>query len=142
MLAAPELVVAEIVELLHEIQVAPELQHWMLADRMMRGEESSKFEARHDVYSPERNLPCCPMPKGSRGEAIRWQGYVLAGGKAIVTRLTDLRQNAAMRAADAWQKAGIWRHGSVRSVPRVPAGGLKNPRGMTPVRSRNRRRCR
>jgi hypothetical protein len=32
---------------------------------------------------------------------------VLAGGKAIVTRLTDLRQNAAMRTADGWQKAGI-----------------------------------
>jgi len=36
-----------------------------------------------------------------------WQGYVLAGGKAIVTRLTDLKQNAAMRAADGWQKAGL-----------------------------------
>src|SRR6185312_11262896 len=51
-LAAPELVIAEIVELLHEIEVAAELQHRMLADRMMRGEEGSEFEARHDGVLP------------------------------------------------------------------------------------------
>src|SRR5215475_8374719 len=49
MLAAPEFVVAKLVELLHEIEVAAELQHRMLADRMMRGEEGSEFEARHGV---------------------------------------------------------------------------------------------
>src|SRR3954467_4326193 len=54
MLAAPELVVAERIELLHEVQVAPELQHRMFADRMMRGEEGSEFQARHD-FSPRRN---------------------------------------------------------------------------------------
>jgi hypothetical protein len=47
MLAAPELVIAELVELLDEGEIAAELQHWMLADRMMRGEEGSEFEARH-----------------------------------------------------------------------------------------------
>jgi hypothetical protein len=46
-LAAPEFVIAERVELLDEIEVAAELQHRMLADRVMRGEESSEFEARH-----------------------------------------------------------------------------------------------
>jgi hypothetical protein len=56
MLAAPELIIAEIVELLDEIQVAAELQHRMLADRVMRGEKGSEFEARHEVFSPERNL--------------------------------------------------------------------------------------
>src|SRR6267154_357969 len=48
MLAAPELVVTERVELLDQIEVAAELQHRMLADRMMRGEEGSEFQARHE----------------------------------------------------------------------------------------------
>src|SRR5215469_8210089 len=49
MLAAPELVIAEIVELLHEVEVASELQHRMLTKRVMRGEKGSEFETRHDV---------------------------------------------------------------------------------------------
>jgi hypothetical protein len=48
MLATPELVVTERVELLHQIEVAAELQHRMLADRMMRGEEGPEFQARHE----------------------------------------------------------------------------------------------
>ena len=51
MLAAPELVIAEFVELLHEIEVAAELQGRMLADRVMRGEEGSEFQAGHVVFS-------------------------------------------------------------------------------------------
>src|SRR4029078_6944928 len=47
MLAAPELIVAERIQLLDQIEIAAELQHRMLADRMMRGEEGSEFEARH-----------------------------------------------------------------------------------------------
>jgi hypothetical protein len=39
MLAAPELVVAERIELFNEIEVAAELQHRMLADRMMRPDD-------------------------------------------------------------------------------------------------------
>src|SRR5271166_5419432 len=50
-LAAPELVVAERIELFYEIEVAAELQHRMLADRMMRGEERSELEARHGLLS-------------------------------------------------------------------------------------------
>ena len=42
MLAAPELVVAELVEMLDQIEVAAELQQRVLADRMMRGEEGAK----------------------------------------------------------------------------------------------------
>jgi hypothetical protein len=52
-LAAPEFVVAEVVELLDEIEVAAELQHRMLADRVMRGEEGSELEARHRSFSPD-----------------------------------------------------------------------------------------
>src|ERR1700686_4956667 len=51
MLAAPEFVVAERVELLDQIEVPAELQHRMLADRVMRGEEGSEFEARHGFLS-------------------------------------------------------------------------------------------
>jgi len=46
-LAAPEFVIAERIELLDEVEVAAELQHRVLADRMMRGEKGSKFQARH-----------------------------------------------------------------------------------------------
>jgi hypothetical protein len=43
MLAAPELVVAKRIELLDQIEVAAELQHRMLADRMVRGEEGTEL---------------------------------------------------------------------------------------------------
>src|ERR1700755_130150 len=49
MLAAPEFVVAERIELLDQIEVAAELQHRVLADRMMRGEEGAEFQACHGV---------------------------------------------------------------------------------------------
>src|ERR1700733_10861043 len=49
MLAAPELVIAERVDLFDEIEIAAELQHRMLADRVMRGEEGSEFKARHGL---------------------------------------------------------------------------------------------
>src|SRR6202789_3018377 len=56
-LAAPEFVVAEFVEMLDQIQIAPELQHRMLADRVMRGEEGAKIQSRHDG-SPETVRGC------------------------------------------------------------------------------------
>ena len=51
MLAAPEFVVAERIELLDQVEIPAELQHRMLADRVMRGEEGSEFEARHGFLS-------------------------------------------------------------------------------------------
>jgi hypothetical protein len=56
MLAAPEFVIAELVQLLDEIEVTAELQRGMLADRMMRGQKGSEFNACHDDFSPGRNL--------------------------------------------------------------------------------------
>src|SRR5689334_22323760 len=58
MLAAPEFVIAERVKLFDQIEVAAELQHRVLADRMMRGEEGTEFEAsrfekRHGHVSPK-----------------------------------------------------------------------------------------
>jgi hypothetical protein len=41
-LATPEFVEPEPIEVLHEIKIAPKLQHRMLADRMMRGEKGAK----------------------------------------------------------------------------------------------------
>jgi hypothetical protein len=46
MLAAPEFVIAKRIELLDEVEIAAELQHRMLADRMMRGQEGAEFQAR------------------------------------------------------------------------------------------------
>jgi hypothetical protein len=42
-LAAPELVVAQRVEVLDEAEIPPELQHRMLADRMVRSKEGAKI---------------------------------------------------------------------------------------------------
>src|SRR5258705_6018663 len=62
MLAAPELIIAERIELFDQIEVAAELQHRVLADRMMRGEEGSEFQARHD-FSPNGFCCCLTDPK-------------------------------------------------------------------------------
>jgi hypothetical protein len=51
MLAAPEFIVAERIELLDEIEVPPELQHRMFADRMMRCEKGAELHASHSVSS-------------------------------------------------------------------------------------------
>jgi hypothetical protein len=72
MLAAPELVEAERIDLLDEIEVAAELQHRMLADRVMRGEEGSEFEACHGFLSG-RLLLLIGLSAG----------YVLESAKAI-----------------------------------------------------------
>src|SRR5450432_480576 len=73
MLAAPELVIAERIELLDEIEIPAELQHRMLADRVMRREEGSEFEACHGfslqtaviVDWPARQATCCKAPRQS-----------------------------------------------------------------------------
>jgi hypothetical protein len=41
-LAAPELVVSELVELRHQVEIAPELQHRMLTDGVVRGQERAE----------------------------------------------------------------------------------------------------
>src|SRR5690242_4685102 len=66
-LAAPELVIAELVELLDEVEVPAELQHRMLANRMMRGKEGAEFQTWHhgspivrwDRLSSRRLPACC-----------------------------------------------------------------------------------
>jgi hypothetical protein len=56
MFATPELVITERIELFDQIEIAAELQHRVLADRMVRGEEgtefkASQFKARHGQFS-------------------------------------------------------------------------------------------
>jgi hypothetical protein len=56
MFAAPELVITERIELFDQIEIAAELQHRVLADRVVRGEEgtefkTSRFKARHGQFS-------------------------------------------------------------------------------------------
>jgi hypothetical protein len=46
-LSAPELVVPEPVEVLHQIEVAPEQQRWALAQRMVRSQERAEAEPIH-----------------------------------------------------------------------------------------------
>jgi hypothetical protein len=65
MLATPELVIAERVELLDKVEIPAELQHRMLADRVVRGEEGSEFEARHGGFSPDRIGLVCHILDGS-----------------------------------------------------------------------------
>jgi hypothetical protein len=52
-LAAPEFVETKRVDLFDEIEVAAELQQRILADRMMRREKSSEFQACHAGFSPD-----------------------------------------------------------------------------------------
>src|ERR1700681_2086790 len=77
MLAAPEFIEAERVDLLDEIKVAAKLQHRMLADGVMRGEEGSEFEACHGFLSGRLLLliglfsqaTCWKAPRQSRKAA-------------------------------------------------------------------------
>jgi len=50
-LTAPEFVVSELVQVLHELEIAAELQHRVLTDGMMGGEEGAKMQTRHDAVS-------------------------------------------------------------------------------------------
>src|SRR6202044_3511448 len=82
MLATPELVIAERVELLDQIEVAAELQHRVLADRMMRGEEGAELEACHRCSL----RACCSwlldakLWRGSGQGNRRWMGTPMRYG--------------------------------------------------------------
>src|ERR1039458_8389646 len=92
MLAAPEFIVAERVELLDQIEVAAKLQHRMLANGMMRGEEGSEFEARHGFLSGRlllliglrRKLRAAKL-KGNRGRALQPMRHGAMRAAAVVS---------------------------------------------------------
>src|SRR5262245_61254622 len=52
-LTAPEFVESELVQMLGEIEVAPELQHRVLAEGVMRGQKSAEADAGHEVSLPK-----------------------------------------------------------------------------------------
>src|SRR5207237_3280308 len=70
-LAAPEFVEAERVDLLDEIEVAAELQQRILADRVMRGEEGAEFQACHGA---SLRIYCSWQLSGSNLWGAAWQG--------------------------------------------------------------------
>jgi hypothetical protein len=51
MLAAPEFFVPELVQVLHEVEIAAELQHRVLTDRMVWGEEGTEVQTWHEQIS-------------------------------------------------------------------------------------------
>ncbi len=71
-LAAPEFVETQLVDLLHEIEVAAELQQRIFADRVMRGEEGAEFQACHGGFTPDYCFWNCQVPNYGvgRGKAI------------------------------------------------------------------------
>jgi hypothetical protein len=51
MLTAPKFVVSELIQVFHEVEIAAELEHRVLTNGMVRGEEGAKFQTRHGVVS-------------------------------------------------------------------------------------------
>src|SRR5262249_56269234 len=74
MLAAPELLVPEPVQVLHQVEVTAELEHRVLTDRVMGREEGTEVQTRHGQISwlmmmgpaltrgPPRPAPAAPGP--------------------------------------------------------------------------------
>jgi hypothetical protein len=50
-LAAPEFVIPELVQVFDEVEIAAELQHRVLPDGMVGSEEGAKLQTRHDAVS-------------------------------------------------------------------------------------------
>src|SRR4029079_1411477 len=108
-LAAPEFVIAEFVELLDESEVAAELQHRMLADRMMRGEEGSELQARHGGFSGNLLLWAFQRPKvraggnqGNRAGASAAHGWRAMGAARKGKAMAKVRRlNATSRGSRA-----------------------------------------
>lgn len=80
MLTAPELIVAELVEVLDEFEVTAELQGGILADRMMGGEEGAEAEPRH-VDAPM---------------SLETGNMLLERGRYAEARLADLKGRVAL----------------------------------------------
>ena len=51
MLAAPEFLVPELVQMLHQVEIAAELQHRVLADRVVGGDEGAEVQTWHERIS-------------------------------------------------------------------------------------------
>src|SRR5258705_971872 len=98
-LAAPEFVEAERVDLLDEIEVAAELQQRMLADRVMRGEKGSELQACHGVFSPDLVVFGSARRQGTGRAGARQSSYPAASAwwSREVRRLAVARNSAPGR---------------------------------------------
>src|SRR5258707_12453840 len=101
MLAAPEFIEAERVDLLDEIEIAAELQHRMLADRMMRGEEGSKLQACHGFLSGRRLF----LLGGGKLRGRTTHGNCVPeteGDLIVIARSTRTKQSSLLLPAGYW----------------------------------------
>src|ERR1700722_19612106 len=82
-LAAPEFVITKRIELLDQVEIPAELQHRVLADRVMRREEGSKFETSHGVFLRTVLLGCPTNYGVAKTKAIAYSGPCCDGRAAI-----------------------------------------------------------
>jgi hypothetical protein len=81
MLAAPEFVITKRIELLDEVEIPAELQHRVLADRVMRREEGPEFETSHFLgshgFSPDSSSWLSLKLWGAKDQGNRLFGTLL-----------------------------------------------------------------
>src|ERR1700756_3026609 len=128
--AAPELIIAEPVELLDEVEIAAELQQRMLADRMVGSEEGAEIQSWHQGFSVkcgEGLLHALDDPQvtiGALAESL--ERFLVAGA---VMRGGGLCDTVEFDDYGALQTPGLvgLRRGSARQKP--PAGSLNRRAG-------------
>src|SRR3979490_810766 len=106
MLAAPEFIEAERIDLFDKIEVAAELQHRMLADRVMRGEEGSEFEACHGFLSGLIVLEGSTQTTGWESPRQSRKGRCGLFEMVPCAQPMDRRGSAASKSANALRK--VW----------------------------------
>jgi hypothetical protein len=127
MLAAPEFIVAERIELLDQIEVATELEGRMLTDRVMRGQESSEFQARHAMFPRLLLLFCDLIAAALVGHQHRgFNAPSRRRSRQLCRMPLYIRRNAATRCRIGLSCAGA------ACIPIFPAG-------RAPLRGRWRR---
>ena len=72
MLAAPEFVVTQLVQELDKVEIAAELQHRMLTDRVVRGEEGAEASPWHEVDAPVSCRSIHNAPAVELVGLVRW----------------------------------------------------------------------
>src|SRR5882757_7897717 len=126
MLATPEFIEAERIDLLDEIEVAAELQHRMLADRVMRGKEGSEFQACHWASLQTLLFLDNLAPNYGVGRA-----------KAIAEGALWPMQHGAMRAADGSPEVSGYRlRRWFRKIERPPRACATAPPSPRPAEQR------
>ncbi|MGY2931567.1 hypothetical protein ACVWZ6_001169 [Bradyrhizobium sp. GM6.1] len=97
MLAAPKLVITEAIQLLDQVEIAPELEHRMLPDRMMRGKEGSELQARHGVLSGLHFFVCGAKLRAGDSERNRAMSRAAECSHAYVVFLSRHAERGGTR---------------------------------------------